>query len=51
MTLYDMKWSIDKRWYHEEGLRVIIHDDAPDDVKESYRHYCEQKKAKKKSGK
>lgn len=42
MVLLDMAWKKDKRYYHYEGFREVIHDDAPKWVKDSYKRYLEQ---------
>lgn len=43
MRMYDFRWTDDKRWYHydEDGV-PIIHDDAPQYVKDSYKNYVRQ---------
>lgn len=38
----DMIWSYDRQYYHRDGFLIVIHDDAPDYVKESYNHYVQQ---------
>lgn len=43
MTKLDFSWSKDKRhWHYDDNLKVVIHDDAPREVKESYKRYVEQ---------
>mgnify|MGYP000792524874 CR=1 FL=1 len=40
MTKLDFSWSKDKRhWHYDDNLKVVIHDDAPREVKESYKRY------------
>ena len=42
MRMYDIRWR-DKRWYHrDDNGKLIIHDDAPQYVKESYKNYVRQ---------
>lgn len=51
MTKLDFNWSIDKKyWHYDDNLDVIIHDDAPKEVKESYEHYLKQLEAAIKRG-
>ena len=45
-----MYWMSNKNWYHFEGLKPVINDDAPEEAKESYKHYLEQVKEAKKRG-
>ena len=42
MEKLDLRWMDDMRWFHHEGNIVVIHDDAPDYVKESFANYCKQ---------
>ena len=51
MTKLDFSWSKDKRhWHYDDNLKVVIHDDAPREVKESYKRYVEQVAAANKRG-
>ena len=47
MTRLDFSWSKDERYWHFE---VVIHDDAPKEVKESYERYLKQAEAARKRG-
>lgn len=47
MKKLDFKWQEDERWWHySDDGRVVIHKDAPNEVKESYAHYLSQLKEK-----
>ncbi len=51
MTRLDFGWSKDKRyWHYDDDLNVIIHADAPKEVKDSYERYLKQKEAAAKRG-
>ena len=51
MTRLDFSWSKDKRyWHYDDNLNVVIHDDAPKEVKESYERYLKQAEAARKRG-
>ncbi len=50
MTRLDFSWSKDERYWHFENGKVVIHDDAPKEVKESYEHYLKQAEAAQKRG-
>lgn len=51
MTRLDFSWSKDKRyWHYDSKLNVVIHDDAPKEVKESYERYLKQVEAARKRG-
>lgn len=41
MKKRDMYWAKDNRWFHYDGLVTIIHDDAPQEVKDSFKNYCD----------
>lgn len=43
MTSYDMRWAKEKKYVKfEESGKMIITDDAPEEVKESYAIYLQQ---------
>lgn len=43
MQVCDLRWMRDERWYHfNDNGRPIIHNDAPQYVKESYKNYVRQ---------
>lgn len=42
MTKLDFSWAKDKKYWHFENGDVVIHDDAPKDVKEAYERYLQQ---------
>ena len=44
MRAHDVRWRKNPEWYHREGLKIVIHDDAPSYVKESYENYRRQLK-------
>ena len=44
MVNLDMRWMNDKRWLKCDTNGVSLKDDAPADVKESYKAYLLQKK-------
>ena len=50
MTRLDFSWSKDERYWHFENGKVVIHDDAPKEVKESYERYLKQAEAARKRG-
>ena len=50
MTKLDYSWSKDKRYWHFENGVVVIHEDAPKEVKESYERYLKQAEAAQKRG-
>ena len=50
MTRLDFSWSKDERYWHFENGKVVIHDDAPREVTESYKRYVEQVAAANKRG-
>lgn len=50
MTRLDFSWSNDKRYWHFENGVVVIHDDAPKEVKESYKRFLKQAEAAEKRG-
>ena len=47
MTLLDLYWMENDDWYHFEGFKAVINDDAPPEAQESYKTYLEQLKTKK----
>ncbi|MDE7399180.1 MAG: hypothetical protein K2N06_06595 [Oscillospiraceae bacterium] len=50
MTRLDSLWSKDRRYWHVENGDIVIHNDAPKEVKESYERYLKQKEAAIKRG-
>lgn len=46
MTKLDFYWQSNQEWYHWEKMQPVLNDDAPDEAKESYKHYQEQLKEK-----
>lgn len=44
MQKLDIYWKTNKDWYFYDGLVPKIKDDAPEEAKESYQHYLQQKK-------
>ena len=42
MKKLDIAWAKNDKYYHQDGFNTVIHDDAPDDVKKSFEHYCQQ---------
>ncbi len=42
MTRLDFSWADDKRYWHFENKIVVIHDDAPKEIKEAYERYLKQ---------
>lgn len=44
MKRLDFYWKSDKSWYHwdDKFSYYVINDDAPEEAKESYKHYLEQ---------
>ena len=42
MTRLDFSWAKDRRYWHIENGKVVIHKDAPKEVKEGYEHYLKQ---------
>lgn len=42
MTVLDLYWSSDKKWWHFEGLTAVVNDDAPEEAKKSYENYKKQ---------
>ena len=50
MTKRHMYWTTNSEWYHYEGLRRVVNDDAPDNVKEDYRLYLEDLKNPERQG-
>ena len=52
MTKLDFYWKSKKEWYHrdEVSLCCVVNDDAPEEVKESYRNYLKQVEEKTKKG-
>ena len=46
MRKLELYWRTNSDWFHfDENLRAVINDDAPEEAKESYRRYMEQRKA------
>ena len=50
MTKLDFSWSKDRRYWHFENGSVVIHKDAPQEVKDSYERYLKQAEAAAKRG-
>lgn len=53
MTRLDMSWMEDDRYWHFEGEDppiMVVNDDAPKAIKESYERYMKQKEAAIKRG-
>lgn len=51
MTKLDFSWKKDHQYWHYEGLgKPVIHDDAPQEVKESYERYLRQVEEARKRG-
>lgn len=50
MTRLDFSWSKDRKYWHFENGLVVIHEDAPEEVKESYERYLKQAKEAEKRG-
>lgn len=44
MRNYDMRWLEDDKWLEGEGLAIRVKEDAPEDVKESFKNYLKQLK-------
>ena len=42
MRKYDMYWESNEEWYYVKDGKFIVRDDAPEEAKESYKHYLEQ---------
>ena len=43
MRKLEFKWLKDKRWWHiNEYGHPVVNEDAPDEIKDSYRKYIEQ---------
>ncbi|MCI5816930.1 hypothetical protein [Ruminococcus sp.] len=50
MTKLDGYWAKFREYWHIKDGVVVIHDDAPKEVKESYKRYVEQADAANKRG-
>ena len=50
MTKLDGYWAKFREYWHIKYGVVVIHDDAPKEVKESYKRYVEQATAANKRG-
>lgn len=50
MTKLDGYWAKFREYWHIKNGVVVIHDDAPKEVKESYKRYVEQAIASNKRG-
>lgn len=51
MTRLDYSWAKYKEyWHYDDKLNVVIHNDAPKEVKESYERYLKQAEAAQKRG-
>ena len=50
MTRLDGYWSKCPEYWHIKNGVVVIHDDAPKEVKESYERYLKQAEAARKRG-
>lgn len=44
MKKLDIYWRLDKQWYYYDGLVPHIRDEAPEDVKDSFERFLQQKK-------
>lgn len=44
MTILDHRWMADKKWvvYDNEKGEIRLHEDAPEELQESYRNYLRQ---------
>lgn len=44
MTKYDYYWKTKKEWYErKENFECVVRDDAPQEAKDSYNRYLQQK--------
>ena len=50
MTRLDSLWAKDSQYWHIENGDVVIHDDAPEEVKKSYERYLKQAEEAEKRG-
>jgi hypothetical protein len=46
MRKLDFFWASNADWWHWEGLKRVLNDDAPPEAKESYQNYLKQLKSK-----
>lgn len=42
MVKLENRWRSDLKWLESKDGRLVLKDDAPEELKESYRIYCEQ---------
>jgi len=48
MRKLNLYWRTNEEWYHfDKNMNPVVNDDAPEEAKESYRQYLEEKKARK----
>ena len=47
MTTLDLYWKSNKDWFHWEGFKAVLNNDAPPEAKKSYENYLRQKQEKK----
>ena len=47
MTILEHYWLSNREWFHFEGFKIVINNDAPPEAQESYKRYLEQLKVKK----
>ena len=40
----DLFWRSKREWWHAEGYKPVVNDDAPLEAKKSYEHYLQQMK-------
>lgn len=38
----DRYWTTNREWWHFEGFKQVLNEDAPPEAKESYRRHQEQ---------
>ena len=44
MRKFDIYWQSNKDWFYFDGFMPKVKDDAPQEAKDSYKHYLQQTK-------